>query len=497
MEELPRRYEPPPLSQTTESLLIAALVLLLVVPCFWQPTIHFGDLASHSYNAWLAGEIRDGRVQGLTLTRPDTNFLADLLLERLIRTYGRAGAEPIVASVLVETFFWGVFLFISGIHGRKPWPIVPSLAMLTYGLVFHFGFLNFYLSSGISMWLLWLLWKPSLPRILIAFPVTALAFFAHPMPLVWALGAALYVAICRRARDEYHLFLLLGGLGVLALVQFFIANRFPNLWTLDQVFSLKGMTGLAGVEQVWLYGAKYLIVVAGLLLIWGSLLLSRLNHGKLLHDPVVHLWWLTAVAFVIMPQAIQFKADQFALLYVPQRISLFIAIMLCAVVGGAPRGRRYTRASFLLAGAFFAAVYMDQQALNNVEQRIVSLINTLPARQRVVVALKDAGSPHLNGLVHIGSGACIGRCYDYPNYEPATHQFRVRADGVNDVVAATMDDVRDLEEGLHIVTAREAPLYSLCDKGGGREPSLFFKKLVAGEKTCSLEIPATPQLSDP
>ena len=42
--------------------LIAVVALLLLVPCFWQPYIEAGDLASHTYNAWLAGQIELGKV---------------------------------------------------------------------------------------------------------------------------------------------------------------------------------------------------------------------------------------------------------------------------------------------------------------------------------------------------------------------------------------------------------------------------------------------------
>ena len=70
----------------------------------------------------------------------------------------------------------------------------------------------------------------------------------------------------------------------------------------------------------------------------------------------------------------------------------------------------------------------------------------------------------LNGLIHLGSGACIGRCWDYGNYEPATAQFRVQASGPNGVVADNMAIVAEIEHGRHVVTAQEAPLYSVCPR---------------------------------
>ena len=50
------------LSAGIDRTLIAIAALLILVPCFWQPYIEAGDLASHTYNAWLAGQIELGKV---------------------------------------------------------------------------------------------------------------------------------------------------------------------------------------------------------------------------------------------------------------------------------------------------------------------------------------------------------------------------------------------------------------------------------------------------
>ncbi len=95
----------------------------------------------------------------------------------------------------------------------------------------------------------------------------------------------------------------------------------------------------------------------------------------------------------------------------------------------------------------------------------------------------------LNGLIHIGSGACIGRCWNYGNYEPATAQFRVQAASPNKVVAGNMVTVGEIEHGRHIVTVQEAPLYSVCPVKGS-DTQFELRKLAAGETTCLVRIPA-------
>jgi len=96
----------------------------------------------------------------------------------------------------------------------------------------------------------------------------------------------------------------------------------------------------------------------------------------------------------------------------------------------------------------------------------------------------------MNGLIHVGSAACIGRCWDYGNYEPATGQFRVRVVGPNGVVADNMAIVAAIEAGRHVVTAAEAPLYSVCLVKGS-ETQLELRRMGAGETTCLVKIPAT------
>jgi hypothetical protein len=480
------------LGQPASLLLMAGLAIALLIPCFWQPHIEAGDLSSHVYNAWLAGQVQRGQIPGLALAHPITNVLADRALQVLSGAFGADWAERLVAAAAVQLFFWGTFSLIAAIHRRRPWIVVPFLAMLAYGLVFHFGFLNFYLAVGLTCCWMALLWRPSWRRLCIALPLAILALLAHPLPLVWGILTLAYVAVAQRLDQNLRVLLLPAAFSVLVLIQTGLTMFFPNRWSLDQVVDLEGVLGMAGAEQFWLYGNKYLVIVAGVLIIWSALFLERLDHRGMRSDPIVHLWCLNIAGFVLLPFAIQFPGYQFAFLFIPERISLFVAILFCAVVAGGRQGRGLTRLSTLLAAAFFTFVYLDGRALNRIETQITALLAQLPPGQRVVMALQDSGSYHLNGLVHIGDGACLGRCFDYGNYEPATGQFRIHVLGPNSVVASTSHIVREMELGEHIVTREEAPLYSICPSTDPARPFLL-KKLAAGEKTCLTHIGATPQ----
>jgi hypothetical protein len=474
-------------------ILMAGLAVALLIPCFWQPHIQAGDLASHLYNAWLAGQVQQGALPGLTLAHPVTNVLADWGLQALSDAFDPNWAARVVSALAVQIFFWGVFSWITVLHRRYPWIVVPFVAMLAYGMIFHFGFLNFYLSTGLTLCLMALLWRPSWRHFLIALPVGVLALTAHPLPLLWGLLALAYVAIAKRLSGKMRVLLLPTAFALLILIQTGLTALFPNRWSLAQVVDLDGILGMTGAEQFWLYGNKYLVIAAAVLVIWSLFFLERLDQGDMLPDPIVHLWGLSVAGFVLLPSGIQFPGYHFGLLYISQRISLFVAILFCAVIGGCRYGRGLTRLSTLVAAVFFTLVYFDEKGMNLVQAQVAALLADLPPGQRVVVALRDSGTDHLNGLVHIGSGACLGHCFDYANYEAATGQFRIRVAGPNSFVASTMKLVGELELGEHIVTPAEAPLYTICPSTNPAQ-QLVLRKLNAGDKTCLTRIQATPQL---
>src|SRR5581483_5823970 len=161
--------------------------------CYWQPRLQAGDLSSHVYNAWLTQLIESGRVDGLMIVRQTTNVLFDLILGALFKVVGTEWSQRIAVSIAVLTFVWGAFAFINTVAGRRSWHLLPCVAMLAYGWVFHMGFFNFYLSMGLCFGAMSLFWKPSATRIALAVPLLVLAYMAHALPVVWTVGLLAYV----------------------------------------------------------------------------------------------------------------------------------------------------------------------------------------------------------------------------------------------------------------------------------------------------------------
>src|ERR1035441_7280061 len=195
-----------------------ALSILLLAPVFWQPRVQAGDLSSHFYNAWMSQSIETGRIQGLVIVSQTTDILFDLILGGLLRLFGAEPAQRIAVSLAVLVFVWGAFRFASVVGGRPAWHLLPCIAMLAYGWVFHMGFFNFYLSMGLSLWVLAVVWEWRPRRVAIAVPLLVLAYTAHALPVAWVAGLMLYQWLARRISPRARVYVTAFSLvGMVAL----------------------------------------------------------------------------------------------------------------------------------------------------------------------------------------------------------------------------------------------------------------------------------------
>jgi hypothetical protein len=473
------------LSPAVEAAAAVGISIALLIPIFWLDHIEAGDLSSHVYNAWLAGQIERGTVTGLFITHPFTNVLTDLLLKFFLTLFGPAAAERIVTGAAVLIFFWGAFYLSSVVAQRRAWIFAPGFAMIAYGLVFQFGFLNFYLSTGLCCWTIGLLWNVNGKRMAAAALTGALAFVAHPMPVAWAAGVLGYVHLARYLSSRARPALLLAGLAVVAGGCIFLMGAMPSRWSPTSVSVLT----LTGADQVRLFDVKYLLLAFVLLAIWAVMFLERLDMGGMFNDPLVHLWILQVTASALMPSAIQLPQYKHVLAYIPERLSLFNAVIFCVMVGRARYGRGLTRVTAAVATLFFTFLYIDVRAYNEVEQQIAALASQAPEGARFVAEISDSNS-RLSPLMHAADWACIGHCFSYANYEPATGQFRIQVDRPNSFAAFDMRTVQEIEDGRHIVAAEEAPVYAVC-RCEEQKPPFCLRRLQAGEKTCSFSLPIT------
>ncbi len=480
-------------------LTIASLSLLLVLPCIWQPHIESTDLATHVYNAWIARLITTEHLPGLWINHQVTNVVFDYLLTWLLGTLGPLAAERIAASIAVLVFFWGAFFFISEAGGRRPWFLLPGLAVVAYGRVFYLGFFNFYLSVGFSLIALACLWKPTPLRSVLAAGATLVACCCHPLGAAWAVLTALYLCLVRNSSRKVQAALFSASVLALAGIGLFQHIRFPTAPT-GFGERVRQLVSALGWDQVLPFTRpfsvmSYRFVELGLIAILGSLAFPLLVEQKQLRTSLpVQLYALAAFALLFLPQTfhltVLFPTQVEA--FIGDRLSLIAAVLACSVVAGA-RPRKWQRAILIgLAALYFGLIYQDQRTLNQIEVKVTRLVRQLPPRQRVTAFLPYQGVALQTNINSIVDRACVEHCYSYGNYEPSSRQFRIRAARDNAFVLWSARDVFKLQRGSYTVQARDLPLYQIYWCGpAANDPCI--RPLAAGEINGQLtKVPIEP-----
>jgi hypothetical protein len=434
----------------------------ILVPCFWLPRIEAGDLSSHVYNAWLAQLIAHGQAPGLRIQPQWTNSLFDLLLSALWGL-GAAAAQKIAVAEAVLLFFWGAFRFVRVAARREPWFVAPILAALSYGWVFHAGFFNFYLSLGLSFHALVWLWRrrPGLGNAPVAVALLAAGYTAHALPVAWVGGMLAYRMAACAVRPRHRAALAIGAVFALAIARRLLASRFNTTWYPQQVGSV------TGADQIAVYGLKFEVLSVMLLGICGLLLVQVLRQRgwrRLLLSPALHAAFVTAAIVAILPSQILLPGYAHALGYIAERMSLAVAVCACAVAATARVRRTGVASICAVAAAFFLCLYVDQRAVNRIEERLELALTLLPPGARVVSSLAEPRF-RVDPLVHLIDRACIGRCFSYANYEPATEQFRIRAEPGNPVVVTRYIDSYALQTGTYKVKPSDLPLWGVFPSG--------------------------------
>lgn len=417
-----------------------------------------------------------------------TNVLFDVVLAALMRTVGPWGAEHIAVPVAVLIFFWGAFAMICAVSRTRPWYVLTFVAMLAHGWVFHMGFMNFYLATGLSFWAFALLWKPTLRSAIASVPLIALAAFAHAIPLAWMLGCIAYAWTARKIRPRARLILLVAAVAGLIIIRHFFMSHFPTRWSAEQVVSM------TGADQMSVFESKYHPLEVILLVIWFSLFtraVQRKGEERMLLGIPFQLCLISAAAVLFLPGAVALPGYVHPLWYIAERMSLIVGVTCCVLLAGAMPGQRESFATVILLGLFFSFLYVDTRALNRVEDLMEQSVARMPAGSRVISALCDQRKS-VNLLAHTLDRACIGRCFSYGNYEAATTQFRIRAAGINPVVVANDDDAVALAQGTYAVKSYDVPLYQIYLRGR----YLDSRPLHAGDVTGETCFEATPSPND-
>jgi hypothetical protein len=448
--------------------------IAILIPCFWHGRIQAGDLGSHIYNAWLAQLVEAGRAPGLAIVPQTTNVLFDYLLKFLLDAFGANVAQHIAVPLAVLVFVWGAFAFVRRVSEHEPWHLLPVVAMLAYGWVFRMGLFNFYISLGLCFWAMALAWRGKPRDLAIAGVLLAVAYVAHGLPVAWAVALLAYRWVAGRLNRRQRMMLLGAALAAIVLARVVLQSMWKTVWFPQQ------FTALVAIDQLWIYGGKYVLLAAGLLLCWALLLAGWMRSkgpATVASGVPFQICALTAAGILIIPDWIRIPGYNHALVFLAERMSLALGICLCALTGAASVRKVVRYGIPAIALAFFACSYADESALNGLEDRMEELVSRLPPGQRVVTAVMDL-QVATNPTTHMIDRVCLGRCYSYGNYEPSSAQFRVRVNGSSPLVVAADADANALQNGTYVVKPSDLPLYQVMADPSG---NLSIRVLYAGQ----------------
>jgi hypothetical protein len=428
--------------------LISALVL---TPCFWQSRIQAGDLSSHIYNAWLTLQVEQHPVPGLGVATQWTNVLFDLALTGLLRHFSARVAQAVPVAVCVLVFFWGSLFFVRTVAGRPVWWALPAIAMLTYGWLYHSGFFNYYFSAGLCFFgvAFWL--RRERISALLILPV---ALSCHLLPVAWSVGVLIFLPAAKR----FPRLAFAASLACVTAVSLFVRAQPYTFWTILQV------ENMAGFDQLDVFEPKYVSLVFAALGVMGIL------HWKQVRDPGVRgvlvgpeaqLAGLLSLSMVIMPLSMKVPGKMVLLGFMPNRLSVTVALVGIAVAGKQAVPRWVPAAFTVCMLCFGILLYGDTADYNRLEDRLTAALSESARGEKVVLAATSISARtnlEVNVMTHMIDRACLGQCYSFANYEPSTEVFRLRATGPNPWVTASYEQSILMQAGKYVIKEGDLPL---------------------------------------
>jgi hypothetical protein len=446
--------------------LILAISVILLVPCFWHRHIEAGDLGSHVYNAWLAELVEQGKAPGLYLVHQYDNVLFDLLLVGLAKLFGLTLAEKVATSICVLIFFWGLFSFVKAASGRLPWFLTPAFAMLTYGYIFHMGFMNYYVSLGLACIGLSLIWQPRKIGLILVAILAPITLLAHPLGFLLLLAVGLYRLLYLKLPGRAKWILPVAAVAICLAARFFVAHhkgyelewRDAPIWT------------LTGASQVHVFGARYtwFTVIIGAIALVSTVLafFASPQRSIFVKDSglLLELYFVSFLATVILPENLHLDPTAGWIGALATRLTLVTAIFGLAFLASLPPRRWHLLAYSAVGMVFFSFIYQDTALLNRMEDNTRRLTQQLPFGTRTLSTI-FAPNDYRTIYLHIPDRACIGHCWLVSNYEPSTKEFRVRVQPGSPVVTASVDDSEDMQSGTYDVQEEDLPLKQIyqCD----------------------------------
>lgn len=461
---------------------VLVISLLLLAPCFWHKRIEAGDLASHTYNAWLAHLVDQGQAPGLYIESRWNNVLVDLTLQKLGETVGFIVAERILAVVAILVFFWGAFALVSAANHRAPWFLVPAIAMITYGWTFYSGFMNFYLAIGLGFFAVALFWRGSGREQMLAIVIAMVALLAHPFGFLCLIGMAAYLRLADVSKGWQSWALFASAFLIVLGFHFYLLRFRTAYWHTKDFYFMNG------TDQFFLFRTRYAIVALALpvfgaaCFVYGMVREWRTNTERCSFRAPLELWVVLLFAALMIPEVVWLPQYSNPFAFIISRLTVVTGVLALCVLGSVKPRSWHLVGLAAGAGLFFLWSYQDTAMLNRMEQQVESMVNTLPYGRRVIETINLPDESRLWFVNHIVDRACIGKCFAYSDYEPPSKQFRLRVRHGSPIVTDSAEDGFHMETGFYVVRAEDLPMNQIYQCDDKDLSKLCMRELSAGEE---------------
>lgn len=464
--------------------LIVAVSVAVLIPCFWHKRIEAGDLASHTYNAWLAQLIQKGQAPGLYIAKQSNNVLFDVTLLWLVKAFGFAVGQKIAVSVCVLTFFWGVFALVNAVTERPPWFLTPCIAMLAYGYSFSMGFMNYCWSLGLACFAFAIVWSaPRRVDWIGAVIFALLTYVAHPIGFLWLVGMLAYVKVRGKLPGWWKLALTLAAAAIIYAIFWYTSHR-PTLmadWDRGPFYLYNG------ADQLALYGKRYTVLAVaafcfGVVCVGVDFFRGKEKRDSWKRFALPFEWYAVAFcATALVPENLRPSPDAGWIGLLGSRLTTVSAIFgLCFM--GLLKPRKWQLVGFgACALVFFASLYQNTGWMNRLEANGEKLVGDLSPGARVIVTLDAPQDSRIRFVHHAVERACIGHCFSYANYEPSSKEFRVRVREGSPVVTSSTDTAEDMAAGEYDIDENDLPMKQIYQCDASDLTKLCIRDLKAGD----------------
>ncbi len=193
----------------------------------------------------------------------------------------------------------------------------------------------------------------------------------------------------------------------------------------------------------------------------------------------LELYVIAEFAVFLLPDGVRIPSQPAALALITERLTSISAVLICCVLGAMLPRKWHLIALAGIAAIFFTFLYRDTAVINRMEAQVAGLIKTLPPDQRVLATILKRDESRVL-VQHIVDRECIGHCFSYGNYEPASTLFRIHALPGNKYAMTDFEDVASMEAGDYQVQPEDLPAYQIyqCSEDWTK---LCIRPLAAGE----------------